>query len=79
MKYRPPTIAEVGLKNFMTKNGYNYEEFVKRVELHEPDTIIAKALSFDKNKTLDRRTVANWRHVYKKEQDALPQSPLSDN
>lgn len=65
MKYRPPTIEEIGLKEYLnqtatTHNNSDYEEFVKRVELNEPSTIIARAFG------VDRRTVTNWIVIYEK-------------
>ena len=67
MKYKPPTIEEVGLKNFLIQKGIDYDEFCRRDDLKEPDAIIARALSPDPEKPIDRRTVANWREIRQKE------------
>jgi len=67
MKYKPPKIEEVGLKNFLEQKGIDYEEFCRRDDLKEPDAIIARALSPDPENPIDRRTIANWREIRKKE------------
>ena len=65
--YKPPTIEEIGLKNFLIQKGIDFEEFCRRDDLKEPDAIIARALSSDPDKPIDRRTVANWREIRKRE------------
>lgn len=67
MKYKPPTIEEVGLQKFIEQKGIDYAEFCRRDDLNEPDAIIARALSPDPEKPIDRRTVANWREIRKRE------------
>jgi hypothetical protein len=66
MSYRPPTIEEVGLQKFIEQKGIDYAEFCRRDDLSEPDAIIARAISPDPDKPLDRRTVANWREIRKR-------------
>jgi len=66
MQYVPPSIEEIGLKNYLDKtasehNGSNYDEFVKRVELSEPSTVIARAFS------VSRHTINKWVAIYEKE------------
>ena len=63
-KYIPPTIEEIGLKNFLIQKNINYDEFCRRDDLNEPDTIIARALGVK-----DRRTIAYWREIRKKEKN----------
>lgn len=61
MSYRPPTIEQRGgLKNHLGEERYN--EFVKRVALDEPDTIIGKAIG------VHRKTIPKYRAVYHREQ-----------
>lgn len=60
-RYKPPTIEEIGLEEFMKQNGYDYSEFKKRYDLKEPKAIIARALG------VDRRTVDRWITAYEKE------------
>jgi hypothetical protein len=67
MRYRPPTIEEVGLQKFIEQKGIDYSEFCRRDNLDEPDAVIARAISPDPENPLDRRTVANWREIRKKE------------
>lgn len=67
MKYKPPTIEEVGLENFLKQKGIDYADFCRRDDLKEPDAIIARAISPDPEKPIDRRTVANWREIRKRE------------
>lgn len=62
-KYIPPTIEEMGLKNFLIQKGIDYDEFIKRDDLDEPDAVIARALGVK-----DRRTIATWREIRKKEE-----------
>jgi hypothetical protein len=66
-RYTPPKIEEVGLKEFLIQKGIDYDDFCRRDDLNEPDAIIARALSPDPEKPIDRRTVANWREIRKKE------------
>jgi hypothetical protein len=62
-KHIPPTIEEMGLKNFLIQKGIDFDEFCRRDDLKEPDAIIARALGVK-----DRRTIAAWREIRKKEQ-----------
>ncbi len=70
MKYKPPKIEDIGLSEFLYKKGIDYDEFCRRDDLKEPDAIIARAISPDPDKPIDRRTIANWREIRKKESDA---------
>ena len=65
MRNNLPKIDE-GLEQFLVKKGIDYEEFIKRDDLGEPDTIIAKALGVK-----DRRTINHWRQVRKFENGEL--------
>jgi hypothetical protein len=67
MAYKPPTIEEVGLKKFLIQKGIDYVEFCRRDDLKEPDTVIARAVSPDPENPFDRRTIASWREIRKKE------------
>jgi len=66
MQYKPPKIEDIGLKNYLnqTKHKHNdcgYDEFVKRYELNEPKTVMARAFS------VDRLTINKWIVIYLKE------------
>lgn len=68
MKFIPkvPSIAKEGLKPYLERtkeehNGYGYEEFVKRIELGEPKTVMAKAFSVSK------QTMYKWLEVHEQE------------
>lgn len=59
-------IKEKGLRSYLDNtvelhNGCNYEEFVKRVDLGEPMSIIARAFK------VDRRTIMKWVSIYEEE------------
>lgn len=60
----PPSIEGIGLKTYLDKNfsiAGGYDEFVKRLELSEPKTIIANAFG------VNRKTVVKWVKVFEKE------------
>ena len=67
MKYKPPKIEEIGLENYLKQKGIDYDDFCRRDDLNEPDAIIARALSPDPENPIDRRTVAYWREIRRKE------------
>lgn len=69
MRYKPPTIEGTGLEKWMLDRNLDYEEFCKRDDLGEPDAIIARAISPDPKNPIDRRTVAYYREVRKKERE----------
>jgi len=65
MKFRPPTIEDVGLRNYLNQtaskhNDSDYDDFVKRVELSEPSTVIARAFK------VSRPTIIKWIMLYEK-------------
>lgn len=66
MRFKPPTIQEIGLEKYLDStrddhNGFGYDELVKRIQLKEPKSVIARAFG------VDRRTIDNWIEVYEKE------------
>lgn len=61
---KPKKISEIGLQKYFEMHGLDYEEFCRRDDLNEPDTIIGRALNPDK--PIDRRTIASWRELRKK-------------
>lgn len=62
MRHKPQSIGDIGLRKFMQQRGVDYDEFVRRYELNEPKTIIARAFG------VDRRTVDKWIAQYLTEQ-----------
>jgi hypothetical protein len=63
MKYKPPSIEEIGLDIYLDSrkedhNDFGYHEFMKMVENEVNPTNIAKAFN------VDRRTVIKWVQVY---------------
>ena len=62
MNNKTPTIEDIGLKKFFLIKGIDYQEFIKRDDLQEPDAVIARALGVK-----DRRTIATWRKIRQKE------------
>lgn len=69
MKYKPPSIQEIGLKEYLSRTSnqhmhFGYDAFVAMVEQDVNPTNIARAFN------VDRRTVVKWLEVYKKENHA---------
>lgn len=61
-----PTIEERGLRNHLDENrqlhnDYGYDEFVKRVGLDEPKTVMARAFNVSTD------TIYSWLEIYEKE------------
>jgi len=60
-----PSIEDVGLEKYLNDskalhNGLGYAEFVQRVELQEPKTVIAKAFNVEK------QTIYRWIEIFGK-------------
>lgn len=65
-KFRPKTIEEIGLKNYLESisdklNGYTYDDIVKMFEADVNPWNIGKMIK------VDYRTAKKWKQVWRKE------------
>lgn len=68
----PPTIAERGLKNYLDQTaslhgGAGYADFINRLQLRVPKSIIAEDFKVSK------RTIYHWLKVHRQEQTVTSQ------
>lgn len=73
MRYRPPSIEDVGLKKYLnqskeTHNGYGYDDFVRLIESGLNKAGLAKAFQ------VERSTIYKWLAIYESESGSEQQT-----
>lgn len=58
--YRPPSIAEKGLRQHITDLGFDYDLYDERMREQQKPAAIALALETKSGKRLQARTVKGW-------------------
>lgn len=66
MKYRPKTIEEIGLENYLNEttdahNGFDFSAFKRMYDAEVNSSNIARSFQ------VDRRTISKWITIYEKE------------